>query len=160
MSYSLSINLALGKSKTGLSLRSQLINTLGSDVGSEINEGFVEIANGYYMWTYDFPDSFQGGVKIYPNGQLSDVLGFFTLNPQEAENVDIKMSQLNTGSNNFNIEVGHSNEQGYVNNVSTDTSSPLIVTTGTRTNDSEFTIEDKGISDNNSNKLTVSTGVR
>lgn len=162
MSYSLSVSLALGISKAGLSLRSQLIDTTGANSGSEINSGFIEIGNGYYMWTYDFPDSFQGGVKIYPNGQSANVLGFFTLNPQEAENVDMKISDVSAGAgNNIQVEVGHSNAKGFSTiNDTSGVNSNVNITTRIDANSLNVDINDKGDGENTSNRISVNTGVR
>jgi hypothetical protein len=85
MSYTLTIGVVLGPSKTGLTLRAKLLDTQGN-AGNEIATGFVEIGSGNYLWTYDgFSDGFRGGVKFYPSGQEATVLAFCPLNPQEVE---------------------------------------------------------------------------
>jgi len=84
MAFTLSISLALGKSKVGLTLAAQLVSTTGADIGSEVLAGFAEIGNGYYIWTYSsFPDAFIGGIKFYPSGTLSSILAVTTINPGE-----------------------------------------------------------------------------
>ena len=47
MAYTLTIPIALGTSKTGLTLKAQLVDTAGADVGSAITTGFVEIGGSY-----------------------------------------------------------------------------------------------------------------
>lgn len=113
MSYTLDISLALGGSKTGLTLNAQLVDSSLSNVGSAISSGFSEVGNGYYLWHYSsFPDSFRGGVKFYQQGSPSTILSFVSINPQEAENVDQKISDISVGSGSsseINVNVGHSN---------------------------------------------------
>jgi hypothetical protein len=49
MSYTLDISLALGGSKTGLTLNAQLVDSSLANVGSAISSGFYEVGNGYYL---------------------------------------------------------------------------------------------------------------
>lgn len=111
MSYTLCISLALGSSKTGLTLNAQLLDSSLGVVGSAISSGFSEVGNGNYLWNYSgFPDGFRGGVKFYPQGSSSDVLSFVSINPEEAENVDAKISSIGSGSSDqIDINTGHSN---------------------------------------------------
>jgi hypothetical protein len=94
MAYTLDISLALGSAKSGLTdLRGQLVDTAGSNVGSAISSGFTEIGAGNYLWHYaSFPDGHRGGVKFYSNAAPSTTLAFAAINPEEAENVDAKVS--------------------------------------------------------------------
>lgn len=109
MTYTLDISLALGSSKTGLSLIAQLVDSSLSQIGSPVSTGFREVGNGYYLWHYEnFPDSFRGGVKFYVSGNDSDILSFVSINPQEAENVDVKISNMQVGANSVSVNVGHS----------------------------------------------------
>lgn len=92
MAYTLSINLALASTDTGLSLSAQLIDTAGANVGSAVTTGFVEIGVGNYLWTYaDFPDGFRGGVKFSSGGTVK---AFTAINPQDGEYLDAKVSGL------------------------------------------------------------------
>lgn len=87
MAYTLSINLVLAESDTGLSLEAQLIDTAGVNVGGAIATGFVELTLGNYLWTYaSFPDGFRGGVKFSVAGGGA-LKAFTAVNPQEVEQV-------------------------------------------------------------------------
>jgi len=93
MSYTLDFSLALGSAKAGLTLNAQLVDTAGANVGSAISTGFVDMGNGNYLWHYAaFPDGHRGGVKFYEQGVPSTILAFAAINPEEAENVDKKVS--------------------------------------------------------------------
>jgi hypothetical protein len=92
MTYPLDFGLSFGAA--GLTLAAQLVDSLGADVGSEIATGFVEIGNGNYLWAADIPSAHRGGVKFYEDGIPGTVLGFSAINPEEAENIDVKTSGL------------------------------------------------------------------
>ncbi len=78
----LSFSLALGSAQTGLTLNAQLVDTAGADVGSALTSSFVEIGDGFYLWTYDsFPDGHRGGVEFYEQGVPGTILGFISINP-------------------------------------------------------------------------------
>ena len=95
MAYTQNINIALGTSKTGLTLVAQLTTSAGVDTGDPITTGFSEIGAGNYLWTYAlFTDDFRGGVKFYESGVPATTLAFTRLNPQEIENPDIKTSEV------------------------------------------------------------------
>lgn len=99
MAYTLDISLALGSSQTGLVLAAQLVDTTGASVGGEVLTGFTEIGNGNYLWHYiAFPDGHRGGVKFYESGVPGTILAFVAINPEEAENLDIKISSLTVTS--------------------------------------------------------------
>lgn len=100
MAYTLSYSLALGPAYAATSdLRAQLVDTAGSNVGSAISTGFVNIGTGFHLWTYaSMPDDHRGGVKFYSNAASSTVLGFLSVNPQEAEYTDVKTSTRGTGT--------------------------------------------------------------
>lgn len=95
MAYTLDAALILGAGQTGLTdLRAQLVDTAGSDSGAAISTGFVEIGtSGSYLWHYAaFPDAHRGGVKFYSLAASSVILAFAAINPEEAENVDAKVT--------------------------------------------------------------------
>ncbi len=92
--YSIAISLALGSSKAGLTdLRAQLVDTSGNNVGSEISTGFVDMGSGNYLWYYaSMPDGHRGAVKFYSAAAPSTILAVAAINPEEAENTDVKVS--------------------------------------------------------------------
>jgi len=110
MAYTLDISLALGSSKTGLTLNAQLVDSILANIGSAVSSGFSEVGNGYYLWHYEsFPDNFRGGVKFYEQGSPSSILTFVSINPQETENTDVKVSEVCSGaSGDISVNVGHS----------------------------------------------------
>ncbi len=90
MAYPLTIALPVGE--TGLTLSAQLYNSDGTTNGSPVTTGFVErpTGSGNYFWTYAvFPDGFRGGVAITAAGVFKMS---FAMNPEEAENIDVKTS--------------------------------------------------------------------
>jgi ubiquinone biosynthesis protein UbiJ len=91
MAYTLTIPIALGTSKTGLTLKAQLVDTAGEDVGSAVTTGFVEVGGGQYLWTGSIPDGHRGGVKFLDN-VTSEFYAATAINPEEAENTDTKVS--------------------------------------------------------------------
>ena len=95
MAYTLNFTIGLGSAQTGLTLRAQLLDNVGADSGAEITTGFVELGDGYYLWHYEaFTDDFRGGVKFYENGVPGTVLAVSSINPEEAENLDEKVSDI------------------------------------------------------------------
>jgi len=104
MAYTQNINLALGTSKTGLTLVAQLVTSAGVNSGTAITLGFSEIGAGNYLWTYDsFADDFRGGVKFYESGVSGTILAFVGINPEESENPDIKTSEVQASITNNTI---------------------------------------------------------
>lgn len=98
MAYTLDFQLNLGLSNTGLTLEAQLINSTGGNVGAAITTGFFEVGAGNYLWhTTAMPDGFRGGVifRVSPAGAIKT---FVAVNPQEAENNDVKVSTLPTSA--------------------------------------------------------------
>jgi len=70
---SYSVDFTIYARSTGLSLAAQLVDYAGDNVGSEITEGFIELAGGYYAWRYaSVPADFAGQVKFYPQGDPTD----------------------------------------------------------------------------------------
>jgi len=111
MAYTLDISLALGSSKAGITLNAQLVDSSLSVVGGSVSTGFSEVGNGYYLWHYEgFPDNFRGGVKFYEQGSPNSILTFVSINPQETENADVKVSEVCSGgtSGSVSVNVGHS----------------------------------------------------
>jgi len=97
MAYTLDFGLALGGSKTGLTMAAQLVDTTGTNTGSELTTGFAEIGQGYYQWHYTaFADGFRGGVKFYEDGITGTILAFAAINPEEGEYVDQQLTTLLT----------------------------------------------------------------
>jgi hypothetical protein len=104
MAYSLDTALPIGQ--TGLTLSAQLYNSDGTTNGSAVTTGFVErpTGSGNYFWTYAaFPDAFRGGVAITAAGVFKMS---FSINPQEAENVDTKTSSRATPADVTNALAG------------------------------------------------------
>lgn len=105
--YTLDFAVPLGRGNTDrvADLRAQLYDSDGADIGDVIDTGFVEIGTGNYHWHYEeIPDSFRGGVKFYMDGgtvgaDSPDVLAICAINPEEAENLDLKLSDLLTSVN-------------------------------------------------------------
>jgi len=76
--------------EAGLTFSAQLVNSTGVNVGSAVTTGFVDFGLGYYLWHYEsFPDGHRGAVKFSAGGVLKAVK---EINPEEAENTDIKTS--------------------------------------------------------------------
>lgn len=69
MAQSLIIPISLGTSRTGLTLRAQLVDVAGANVGSPITTGFTEQDKGNYRWYYaGYADDFIGGVDFFDDG--------------------------------------------------------------------------------------------
>ena len=97
MAYTLDFTIALGSSKTGLTLNAQIVTTAGVDLGSAITTGFTEIGNGnYLLHTTAIPAGHRGGIKFYESGIPGTILAFAAINPEEAERVDVALSTLAT----------------------------------------------------------------
>ena len=92
MTYTLDFAIALGSAQTGLSLEAQLVDTVGGDVGSPITAGFTEIGVGNYLWhATTIPDGHRGGV-VFQILSAGAIKAFASINPEEAENTDVKVS--------------------------------------------------------------------
>jgi hypothetical protein len=119
MSYAFSTSLSLGSSRAGKSLAAQLFDITGANITDVLTDGFVEIGQGHYLWTYSaFPDGFRGGIKFYDQVDLSVILAITAVNPEEIEystiienlvsspkQVEIKAPTL-VSSNNTNVSSG------------------------------------------------------
>lgn len=91
MSYILSFDLNLGI--PGLTLQAQLVDTTGATVGGPVTTGFVEVGNGFYLFTHStIPDGHRGGITFQDSGGGGPFRGFQSVNPEEAENVDAKVT--------------------------------------------------------------------
>jgi hypothetical protein len=92
MAWTYSVDLALGGSQTGLSLRAALCVGVTLSV-KDVATGFTERGAGVYNWTYAaMPDGFQGDVVFYTGaiGAGTDFTGVAVkagvgVNPGEAE---------------------------------------------------------------------------
>lgn len=116
MSYTFTHGLSLGSSKTGIpDLQAQLIDTTGANIGSAVTTGFVETGSGGYIWTYTgFPDGFRGGIKFSTVSSPATILASISVNPEEGENLDIKLSTLQTNiiqSKDISILVSNSPDE-------------------------------------------------
>lgn len=94
----LDIDIHLGTSKTGLSLKAQLVDSSNAPVGSEITTGFSELGNGDYMWHYaSFPDDFRGAVKFYKTD--GTYMASTCINPTEIAPHGLDLVQIESGVN-------------------------------------------------------------
>lgn len=133
MPYTLSITLATGSGVEQTALRAQLVDTDGNNVGSEIIHKFTPIGEDFYLWTYDgFPDGFRGAANIYDANNPSTILINVSINPEEAENLDMKVSEVTLPE--YNITIGHVTGTLVNNAVISDTSptSQISIVTGVK----------------------------
>ncbi|HTE17958.1 MAG TPA: hypothetical protein VK689_06220, partial [Armatimonadota bacterium] len=92
MAYTLTRALSLGADNAGKTLRAQLVDTAGANVGSPITTGFAARGPaGSYRWQGSLPDGFQGWIEIADTGTGS-VLAVLPVNPRESEYADLKTS--------------------------------------------------------------------
>lgn len=89
--YVCGISLSLGKKYENILnyLYAQLIDSTGNNHRGPIISGFYEIGNGNYYLNTLIPHGFRGGIKFNYCGSS---LGFLAINPEEYENVDVKIS--------------------------------------------------------------------
>lgn len=96
--YTADISINLGASQTGLTLKAQLVNTVGANVGGEITATFTEIGLGQYLFhSTAFPDGHRGGIKFYTGTLPAGLKAFLAINPEELENTDAKTSSVESG---------------------------------------------------------------
>lgn len=129
MAYTMDVGIQLGESKVGLvsALRIQLINSDGTNNGTAVQHSppvsiISEIGNGNYLWHYEnFPDDLRGGIKVYDVSDISEVLAFTSVNPE-----DVEMAQ---SRGKIGITVGRSDANFivYDNNVYDNLETPKIV---------------------------------
>lgn len=95
MAYTLNFTADFG-SHTGLTLNAKLYDTAGTQTGSTITSGFVEIGDGVYSYNFTtIPDNHRGSFVIYDSSVTSRKV-VFSVNPEEAENIDVKTSTRST----------------------------------------------------------------
>lgn len=81
MAQTLNINIVLGASQAALTLKAQLVDGDGVDVGAEITTGFTIVGGGNYLFHNEaYPDDFEGGVKFINDADES-LKAFVALNP-------------------------------------------------------------------------------
>lgn len=69
MTQQRAFSINLGSSFTGLTLSAQPVLPDGTNTGPSLTTGFVEIGNGFYLWTTDsLADDFVGGIKFSTTG--------------------------------------------------------------------------------------------
>lgn len=106
MSYSVTVSLVLGSSQTGLTLKAQVVDTSGTNVGSAVLTGFVEIGLGNYIWTGTISNGQQGAVKFSTTG---DVLKAITsLNVIDEEITDHVAGSVNDSAASTSGFIGNS----------------------------------------------------
>lgn len=90
MSFEMGISLFLGeKYKNCTTLSAQLISSNGSNYNSPYTNGFINLTNGNFLFTPTIPTSFKGAIKFYCGNEF---IGVLSVNPQEYENIDVKIS--------------------------------------------------------------------
>lgn len=115
MSYTLDFVVALGTSRTGLTLGAQLVDSEGDDVGVLVTTGFVELGGGNYLWhAAAIPDGHRGAVQFSEAGTPAVILAAAALNPEEAERADVKTSSVMTAGSG-DVAVDH--DTGGVDNL-------------------------------------------
>lgn len=95
MSYTLGLAIILAEDDTGLTLRGQLVDNSGANVGSAFTTGFAEIGSGCYHLAISIPDGHRGGIVIMDDADAS-VLAHGSINPEQGENADAKTSTRGT----------------------------------------------------------------
>lgn len=108
MAYSLNFSLSLGSGSTGLILNSQIVNSDGTDYGSVISTGFVEIRRTVIIFgvIHSFLIIFVGGVKFFNASSPSTIISFNAINPQEAEYINAKVTDV-IASGKIVVDVGN-----------------------------------------------------
>ena len=91
MPFTRTIPVILGSGLPSETLRAQLVDTTGANVGLGVTTGFVNLGAGNYLWHYaDFPDGHRGGVKFLKNSD-GTLYAFEAVNPEGiAENTNAK----------------------------------------------------------------------
>jgi hypothetical protein len=97
MAYTLTVSLALGAGKTGLTLTPALKNPDGTAALGLTTTNLIEVAagSGAYAWTGTLPNGFRGYLQFSNGGTF---LSHVAINPQEVENADVKTSSISGGS--------------------------------------------------------------
>ena len=90
MAFEMGISLSFGKNyENCTTLSAQLINGNGTNYSTPYTTGFVNLTNGYFLFTPTIPASFRGAIKFYCGVEF---LGVLAINPEEYENIDVKVS--------------------------------------------------------------------
>ena len=90
MPFETGISLSFGKKyENCTTLSAQLINKDGTNYITPYTTGFVNLTNGYFLFTPTIPTSFRGAIKFYCGVEF---LGALAINPEEYENIDVKVS--------------------------------------------------------------------
>lgn len=91
MSYTLTFTGDFGPESTGATMRCQLYDSAGSASGGALS-GVVELGStGVFQYTATLTDGFRGSLVMYELADATNRAGF-GINPQEAENTDVKTS--------------------------------------------------------------------
>ena len=95
MSYTLRNSFNMGPANTGKSLRGQIVDDAGSNVGSAITTA-TELTGGKGVFEQiaTIPDGQTGFLRIYFSDAPTVFLASIPLNPQEIENADAKTSTV------------------------------------------------------------------
>lgn len=126
MSYTLTFSMALGSEFAATTFVAYFVNTAGTTVSDPCYDGFVYVGGDYFMWTCaEIPTNFRGGVKIFDQADLANLLIFFAINPEEAEYA----AGL---SGSTSVFIGHSQNSFDVTESPSSASSNISVTTGVR----------------------------
>lgn len=90
MAFEIGMSLSFGKKyENCTTLSAQLINNDGTNYNTSYTSGFVNLTNGYFLFTPTIPTSFRGAIKFYCGAEF---LGALAINPEEYENIDVKVS--------------------------------------------------------------------
>lgn len=77
--------------RTGLTIHAQYYDNTGAASGAPITSGIVETASGIYRYLATISDGFVGSIVLY-NSIDSNIRVAFSINPNELENTDEKIS--------------------------------------------------------------------
>lgn len=106
MAYNLLLAVSFGSTKTGLSPSYQLKNQDGTDNGTKVTTGVVEIGFGYYQALASIPDNHVGGI-LWSSEETTPKYVYQEINPGMDEYTDAKISSravgVGTGTNTVTI---------------------------------------------------------
>lgn len=91
MSYQTEFVADFQSHRTGLTIHAQYYDNTGVASGAPITSGIVETANGIYRYLATISDGFVGSIVLY-NSVDSNIRVAFSINPNELENTDEKIS--------------------------------------------------------------------
>lgn len=97
MPYNLVLAVGFGSTKTGLLPGYQLKNANGSNNGSRITAGVIEIGSGYYQSNVSIPDGHTGGI-LWDSGEGTPKYVYQEINPGMDERTDVKISSRPTAA--------------------------------------------------------------